>query len=178
MTRQLIAGVPILFLLLIFAAVPLAGAAQGDHPLVSRYSGATLKDKKVEAFAEYNLVTGLTPEKKDFIGQTVQGKVTRIVYQNPTGRSTLEIFTNYREALSAAGVTTLFVCGSTIAARRSRAVLGAATTDYLLPPTATPVISPVKSRRPGPRPTLRSWSVASAANSTLLRSSPCKAIRL
>jgi hypothetical protein len=73
---------------------------------VSRYAGSILQNKKSEAFGAYQLVTGRTV-KGDFVGETLQGQVTRIVYQNPTGRSTLEIFRNYQHALEGAGMTIL-----------------------------------------------------------------------
>jgi hypothetical protein len=109
MIRNPIASFVALLLLSAAAHTASPAAIQDDHPLISRYTGSVLKDKKVEAFAEYRLVTGLTP-KGDFIGEKVQGKVTRIVYQNPQGRSTLEIFKNYQQAFAAAGVATLFTC--------------------------------------------------------------------
>jgi outer membrane protein OmpA-like peptidoglycan-associated protein len=87
----------------------LSAAAQEDHPLVSRYQGSTLKDKRVQEFGEYRLVTGLTA-KGDFVGESLRGKVTRMVYQNPQGRSTLEIFRNYEKALEDAGLTKLYAC--------------------------------------------------------------------
>jgi hypothetical protein len=59
----------------------LASRAQDDYPLISRDTGPVLEDKKVEAFAERKLVTGLTP-KGDFLDENIRGKVTRIVYQN------------------------------------------------------------------------------------------------
>lgn len=95
-------------LLSIFSAF--AVASQGDdHPLVSRFEGSELRDRKVAAFDNYKLVTGITP-KGDFSGATLQGSITRLVYQNPTGRSTLEIFENYRKALTAEGLDVIFTC--------------------------------------------------------------------
>jgi outer membrane protein OmpA-like peptidoglycan-associated protein len=88
------------------AAQPVSRA---DHPLVARYEGSAIADSKVVEFGEYKLVTGRTA-KGDPDGETVKGKVTRIVYENPAGRSTLEIFTNYEQALKKAGLTTLFAC--------------------------------------------------------------------
>ena len=89
---------------------PVAVAAPDDHPLVSSYEGSILKSKKVEDFGEYMLVTGrsLTGE---LVGQGLKGKVTRLVYENPKGRSTLEIFSNYKKALVRAGMTEIYTCG-------------------------------------------------------------------
>jgi hypothetical protein len=89
-------------------AVPMA-VAQDDHPLVRRYEGSTLQSQKSEAFGAYQLVTGRTT-KGDFIGEALQGKVTRLVYQNPQGRATLEIFRNYQQALAGVDMTTIYTC--------------------------------------------------------------------
>ena len=76
---------------------------------MSRYEGSTLASKKAEEFGEYKLVTGRT-EKGDLVGEQLKGKVTRIVYQNPKGRSTLEIFKNYEKALEGAGAKAIYTC--------------------------------------------------------------------
>ena len=91
------------------AATGAVAAPPEDHPLVSRYEGSVLKSKKVEEFGEYMLVTGRTL-KGDLVGEALKGKVTRIVYENPKGRSTLEIFGNYEKALVRAGMTTIYTC--------------------------------------------------------------------
>lgn len=84
-------------------------ASQDDHPMVSRYQGSTLQDKKVQEFGEYKLVTGKT-DKGEPSGEVLKGKVTRLVYQNPKDRSTLEIFDNYRNALERAGLSVIYAC--------------------------------------------------------------------
>jgi OOP family OmpA-OmpF porin len=109
MIRKPIASFVALLLLLKVVGAASQAATQNDHPLLSRYVGSVLNDKKIETFAEYKLVTGLTP-KGEFVGEKIKGKVTRIVYQNPKDRSTLEIFKNYQQALAAAGAATLFTC--------------------------------------------------------------------
>jgi outer membrane protein OmpA-like peptidoglycan-associated protein len=101
--------VSLVFLLGLSANLDLIAAAQEDHPLISRYQGSVVMSKKVEEFGEYLMVTGLTA-KGDFVGEKLQGKVTRIVYQNPQGRSTMEIFLNYRKALEDAGMAALYAC--------------------------------------------------------------------
>lgn len=84
-------------------------ASPQDHPLVSAYAGSTIDSRKVEEFGEYKLVTG-RDAKGEFTGENLKGKLTRIVYLNPAGRSTLEIFANYQKALAAAGFKTLYGC--------------------------------------------------------------------
>ena len=41
----------------------------------------------------------------------LEGKITRIVYVAPAGRTVLEVFRNYQDALKKAGFETLFTCG-------------------------------------------------------------------
>lgn len=100
---------------LLLATLPLAALAapdaraQEDHPLVTRYAGSTVVDRRVEEFGEYTLVTGLN---REFVhqGRRLEGKVTRLVYGNPRGRSTLEIYRNYEASLRAAGLEPIFSC--------------------------------------------------------------------
>lgn len=87
-----------------------ARAAEADHPLVTRYPGSTVAARSAEDFGKYALVVGLTPEGMQFEGKPLEGVVTRLTYANPPGRSTLEIFRNYREALEKAGAQVLFSC--------------------------------------------------------------------
>ena len=87
-----------------------ATAANGeDHPLISKYEGSTIQSNEVEQFGEYKLITSRT-KAGEFESQTLKGKVTRIVYENPRSRSTLEIYDNYKKALAAAGVQTIYSC--------------------------------------------------------------------
>jgi len=73
------------------------------HP----YEGSTLRQSQVEAFNEYLRVVGVVAPGHDAVPQGVErleGKVTRLRYDNPKGRSTLEIARNYRQALEARGL--------------------------------------------------------------------------
>ena len=103
---------------MLLLALPLAAlavndaSAQEDHPLVTRYTGSTVVSREVEEFGEYTLVIGLN---REFVhqGRRLEGKVTRMVYRNPTGRSTLEIYRNYEAALRQAGLQPIFACALT-----------------------------------------------------------------
>ncbi len=86
-----------------------------DHPLVTRYAGSFIDGHQVLNFDEYTLPLG--PAVRDAEGQrvpskkvTLEGKITRILYRGPEGRSTLEILRNYQAALEAAGFEILFTC--------------------------------------------------------------------
>ncbi len=78
-----------------------------DHPLVTRYSGSVIDGYEVKDFASYTLPLG--PVVRDASSkrvptekETLEGRITRILYRGPEGRSTLEIIRNYRAASRAA----------------------------------------------------------------------------
>jgi len=88
----------------------------GDHPLAGRYGGAKLLSQTIKAFEELRLPSGPAEgqpwdnNKKFSQLMTAEGKVTRSLYVAPTGRSTLEIFVNLRDALAAKEFTPVFEC--------------------------------------------------------------------
>ena len=116
----MIPGQRILFCLLFFfvsgvAAADVPGSA--DHPLLSRYAGSNIIGYKQSAFDEYRLITGkvttrgyMNPEVVMESEQDLEGKITRILYQAPKGRSTLEIYRNYETQLRKAGFEFLYQC--------------------------------------------------------------------
>ena len=83
-----------------------------DHPLLKRYEGSTIVRYSQKAFDEYKLPVGAV------VGQgnkahfpkvlTLEGRVTRLTYLVPVGRSALEVIRNYEQELKRAGFTTLF----------------------------------------------------------------------
>jgi outer membrane protein OmpA-like peptidoglycan-associated protein len=87
-----------------------------DHPLLKRYEGSFIVRYSQNAFDEYKLVLGksLNPSsegnksKRVEKQQAIQGKITRITYFAPKGRSTLEVFKNYENELTAKQAETLF----------------------------------------------------------------------
>ncbi|MEP6811060.1 MAG: OmpA family protein [Chthoniobacterales bacterium] len=84
-----------------------------DNPLLKRYEGSTIFQYSQKEFDEYSMALGkgLNPSgggKSNEKEQTVEGKVTRISYFAPNGRSTLEVFRNYENDLKAKGFQTLF----------------------------------------------------------------------
>lgn len=82
-----------------------------DHPMITRYEGSSLVEYQQEAFNEFTLPLGPIKKKNQLDpSQTVQGKLTRLTYETLKGRSTLEVFSNYEQALQKAGFTTLFQC--------------------------------------------------------------------
>ena len=80
----------------------------GDHPLIARYQGSTLRERKDDAFTDYLRIIGF--ERGQVRTETLEGKLTRIRYSNPQGRATLEILRNYRDALTARGLRVDWEC--------------------------------------------------------------------
>lgn len=79
-----------------------------DHPLISPYQGSVLRERVDEAFNAYSRIVGAGPEGTRT--DTVEGQVSRLRYDNPKGRSTLEIERNYRQALEGKGLVVDFQC--------------------------------------------------------------------
>ena len=88
-----------------------------DHPLISRFAGSTIVYYDVKQFDEYILALGKVEWERDEDDKRVfnltkskqlEGKVTRIQYDAPEDRSTLEIYRNYESALKRAGFEILF----------------------------------------------------------------------
>ncbi|TKJ47161.1 hypothetical protein CEE34_05205 [Candidatus Aerophobetes bacterium Ae_b3a] len=88
-----------------------------DHPLISRFADSTIVYYDVEQFDEYILALGKVEWERDedykrvfnlTKSKQLEGKVTRIQYDAPEDRSTLEIYRNYESALKRAGFEILF----------------------------------------------------------------------
>ena len=103
-----------------------------DHPLIKRYEGSTIIQYSQKAFDEYRLVVGPDVGKGPKT-LTVEGRVTRITYLVPEGRSTLEVIRNYELELKKAGFTTLSA-GANSTAR---------SWHLTLPPMMSPCRAPV-----------------------------------
>lgn len=104
--------------LAVFLIAPLASAQQPDvegskdHPLISRYPGSVITEYKQEEFDEFELPLGRLKDGKGEKSRHLEGKITLILYENPEGRSLLEIYRNYEGALRNAGFQVLFSCAS------------------------------------------------------------------
>lgn len=91
------------------------GAA--DSPLTGRYEGSVLFAQTTKAFDEIALPSGPAEgqrtrrEQQKFAAMVkAQGRVTRSVYIAPAGRSSLEVTTNFVDALTAKGFAPVFRC--------------------------------------------------------------------
>ena len=82
-----------------------------DHPLISRYPGSHISTYLAKEFDEFTLPLSKSTDMKFSRNQHLEGKITRIAYVAPGGRSVLEVFRNYQGALKKAGFEVLFACG-------------------------------------------------------------------
>jgi OOP family OmpA-OmpF porin len=87
-----------------------------DSPLTGRYEGSHILSQTVKAFDELTVPSGAA-EGADFSStkhfsktQAVQGKISRTIYVAPAGRSSLEVFSNFKDALTAKGFAPVFEC--------------------------------------------------------------------
>jgi outer membrane protein OmpA-like peptidoglycan-associated protein len=90
------------------------GAA--DNPLVGRYEGSILLGQTQKAFDELALPSGSAQghtwdaDKKFATTVAPQGRATRLLYLAPAGRSTLEVASNFADALKAKGFEQIYSC--------------------------------------------------------------------
>lgn len=124
------AGILSLGLTLLFIAGSVHGAdvaGSKDHRMVSRYEGSEILRYDAKAFDSVELLSGpivkyhhgRVPEN-DSAYTRVEGTYTRITYGAPMGRSAVEVFRNYEQALTAGGFQVLFSCAKESCDKGSR----------------------------------------------------------
>ena len=101
----------ILFFSTLAAATPKDVGGSSDHPLLTRFPGSVIVNYRQVEYDEYVLALGKYTAKGGYSrSEALAGKITSIEYVSDTGRSVLEIFENYRQALLDAGFDVLFSC--------------------------------------------------------------------
>lgn len=80
-----------------------------EPPYLGRYEGSAIKEQSVRAFDRTTMMTRLNAQGK-FEGIAVEGRRTVTALQGPRGRSALEVFTNYANAVTSAGFKVIFRC--------------------------------------------------------------------
>lgn len=86
-----------------------------DHPLLPRYDGSEIIRYDQQAYADYRLAVkpikkyGGKDKNADAL-QSLEGKFTQIAYKMPEGRTALEVFRNYEQAIKTAGFEPIFSC--------------------------------------------------------------------
>src|SRR4051794_15949929 len=92
-----------------------------DHPLIGRYQGSSIAFYKAQDFDEIALLKAphdyiTLLDRNDVSDRSgaewlkVEGRVTKIRYAIPEGRSSLEVMRNYESALKAKGFDVEFTC--------------------------------------------------------------------
>lgn len=96
-------------------AAPNDARGCADHPIVSRYAGSEIFACRPTSYQAYKLpksrIDAIGPiDKTDKTHTTLEGDYTGVAYRGPKGRTGLEVFRNYQQALTAAGAQVLFQC--------------------------------------------------------------------
>jgi outer membrane protein OmpA-like peptidoglycan-associated protein len=83
-----------------------------DHPVVSRFNGSWIRFYEFNKFSQYKLRTSLIKRGGEAAAknQTLEGTVTRIVYQSPKTVNAFEIYKSYEQALVKNGFEKIFAC--------------------------------------------------------------------
>lgn len=85
-----------------------------DHPLFPRYDGATIAEYDAKAFDGVQLgkarIDGSPATDKPGMFLAAEGRVVKIGYDLPEGRSVLEVFRNYEALLQKQGFRPLYSC--------------------------------------------------------------------
>ncbi|MBM0106010.1 DUF4892 domain-containing protein [Steroidobacter sp. S1-65] len=110
--RTLLRGSLLVGLLLASSAYAADVAGSKDHPIVSRYSGSEILKYETKDFDSFTLPTGPVRDRRSGASksQALEGRITRIHYRAPEGRSALEVFRNYEESLKSGGFTSVYEC--------------------------------------------------------------------
>lgn len=87
-------------------ALPADAAGAKDHPALSRYAGSWLLGTETKAFDATAFPAG---PKEGELAQ-LEGRISRLFYLAPAGRSVLEVQRNYEQALEKAGATRRDAC--------------------------------------------------------------------
>ncbi len=78
-----------------------------DHPLLSRYQGSILYMYGEESLGAGQIVV---EEKGKPVLRQVEGRISNRLYLAPNGRTPLEIFRNYQQAVAMAGFQLIYAC--------------------------------------------------------------------
>jgi outer membrane protein OmpA-like peptidoglycan-associated protein len=93
--------------LLLLLALP---ALAGDEKLLPPYPGSADIQNDVVDYARFVIPLGPTKDGKLSKEAALEGRLTKLQYSMPDGRSNLEVFRNLEGALTKAGFQTVFTC--------------------------------------------------------------------
>lgn len=97
-------------LLCLLTLWPASAAQNPDERLLTPYPGTAVNTNEVKDFDEFSIP--LAPRRGGKIAswQRVEGRWTRLEYSFPEGRSALEVYKNYGDALAKGGFDSVFAC--------------------------------------------------------------------
>lgn len=82
-----------------------------DHALIQRFKGSWLTGYKFSEWEQATFPTSMVVKDGKWADAlVVEGRVTKAIYVSPVGKSPLEVFRNYEQALGAAGFQRRFSC--------------------------------------------------------------------
>lgn len=96
----------------LLSVYPLVAQEPKGHPLVEPYPGSKLLDTKKSDYEEIALPIGPVVKQKVSKSQLVAGRYTKLSYRDPEGRSAVEKFRNYEQALRGAGFEVVYSCNN------------------------------------------------------------------
>lgn len=88
-------------------------AGSADHPVLQRFTGSVLVGYAQQDWAQSRFpdASGVAKADNKFARPvTLEGKVTRLFYLSPLGKTPLEVFRNHQQALAAAGFKVTWQC--------------------------------------------------------------------
>jgi OmpA-OmpF porin, OOP family len=93
-------------------AVDAKGAADSEY--TGRYEGSTIVGQTFQKFNEVALPAGPTENLGKVFAKnvTLQGSIQRTLYVSPEERSSLDVFSNYLDAIKAKGFEPVFECAN------------------------------------------------------------------
>jgi outer membrane protein OmpA-like peptidoglycan-associated protein len=97
----------------VHAAMPADAPAARDHAAISRYASSWLVAQDVKNFDQVSLPQGQNGEVVK-----VEGRITRLFYMSPAGKSVLEVQRNYEQALERASAVKQDGCTEDCGSRR------------------------------------------------------------
>lgn len=97
-------------LFLLSAASSVQAADIADHPLIDSISNSTPTDVETTEAQTFSLITGIQSIGLQFDSVALEGRVTRIQYKNPPGRSPSSILKKYAKALKRGDFEEIYRC--------------------------------------------------------------------
>lgn len=95
------------------AAAPEDVKGGHDHPLIQRFDGSWMVGYKSNEWEQALFPTSMVIKDGRWTDPVmVEGRVTKAIYTSPGGKSPLEVFRNYEQALANAGFQRRFSCES------------------------------------------------------------------